>query len=300
MKKYFKWLGIVLASLLALIVILFFVMALKGNASITKTYDVSAENVAIPTDAASIARGEHWVKAECIGCHKADLSGDPSFFDAPFGHIESKNLTPGKGGAGSEFKDKDWVRAIRHGVNPEDHSLFIMPAPNFWYYSDKDLGDIIAYVKSIPPVDKETREPNLNLLGKAMIGAGILGKGVLAAQDIQHNIRPDFPPVGVTVEYGTYLVNVSGCHDCHGSKLAGGKSADPTSKAAPNLTPGGDLIKWREADFMKAIRTGVKPDGKKLDPKQMPWEHFKNFSDDEIKAIFIYLQSLPKLETIVP
>jgi mono/diheme cytochrome c family protein len=300
MKKYFKWLGIVLASLLALIVILFFVMALKGNASITKTYDVSAENVAIPTDAASIARGEHWVKAECIGCHKADLSGDPSFFDAPFGHIESKNLTPGKGGAGSEFKDKDWVRAIRHGVNPENHSLFIMPAPNFWYYSDKDLGDIIAYVKSIPPVDKETREPNLNLLGKAMIGAGILGKGVLAAQDIQHNIRPDFPPVGVSVEYGTYLVNVSGCHDCHGSKLSGGKSADPTSKKAPNLTPGGDLIKWQEADFMKAIRTGVKPDGKKLDPKQMPWEHFKNFSDDEIKAIFIYLQSLPKLETIVP
>jgi mono/diheme cytochrome c family protein len=300
MKKYFKWLGIVLASLLALIVILFFVMALKGNASITRTFDVSAENVVIPTDAASIARGEHWVKAECIGCHKADLSGDPSFFDAPFGHIESKNLTPGKGGAGSEFKDKDWVRAIRHGVNPEDHSLFIMPAPNFWYYSDKDLGDIIAYVKSIPPVDKETREPNLNLLGKAMIGAGILGKGVLAAQDIQHNIRPDFPPVGVTVEYGTYLVNVSGCHDCHGSKLAGGKSADPTSKAAPNLTPGGDLIKWQEVDFMKAIRTGVKPDGKKLDPKQMPWEHFKNFSDNEIKAIFIYLQSLPKLETIVP
>ena len=299
MKKL-KWLGIVLASLLALILILFFVMALKGNASITKTYDVSAENVAIPTDAASIARGEHWVKAECIGCHKADLSGDTSFFEAPFGHIESKNLTPGKGGAGSEFKDKDWVRAIRHGVNPEDHSLFIMPAPNFWYYSDKDLGDIIAYVKSIPPVDKETREPNLNLLGKAMIGAGILGKGVLAAQDIQHNIRPDFPPVGVSVEYGTYLVNVSGCHDCHGSKLAGGKSADPTSKAAPNLTPGGDLIKWQEADFVKAIRTGVKPDGKKLDPKQMPWEHFKNFSDDEIKAIFIYLQSLPKLETIVP
>jgi mono/diheme cytochrome c family protein len=300
MIKYFKWLGIVLASLLALIVILLFVMVLKGNASITKTYDVSAENVVIPTDAASIARGEHWVKAECIGCHKADLSGDTSFFEAPFGHIDSKNLTLGKGGAGSEFKDKDWVRAIRHGVNPEDHSLFIMPAPNFWYYSDKDLGDIIAYVKSIPPVDKETREPNLNLLGKAMIGAGILGKGVLAAQDIQHDIRPDFPPVGVTVEYGTYLVNVSGCHDCHGSKLSGGKSADPTSKAAPNLTPGGDLIKWQEADFMKAIRTGVKPDSKKLDPKQMPWEHFKNFSDDEIKAIFMYLQSLPKLETIVP
>jgi mono/diheme cytochrome c family protein len=300
MKKFFKWIGIVLASLLALIVIVFFVMALKGNARITQTFDVSAENVVIPTDAESIARGEHWVKAECIGCHKDDLSGDSAFFKSPFGTIESKNLTLGKGGAGSEFKDKDWIRAIRHGVNPEDHSLFIMPSPNFWYFSDEDLGDIIAYVKSIPPVDHETDEPNLNLLGKAMIGAGILGKGVLAAQDIQHNMRPDYPAAGITVEYGTYLVNVSGCHDCHGSKLSGGKSADPTAKAAPNLTPGGDLIKWQEADFIKTIRTGVPPKGKPLDPKQMPWQHYKNFSDGELKAIFMYLQSLPKQETIVP
>ena len=282
-----------------MILILFFGMAIKGNASITHTYDVSAENVVIPTDVESIARGEHWVKAECIGCHGTDLSGG-AFFAAPFGYIDAKNLTPGIGGAGTEFKDRDWVRAIRHGVNPEDHSLLIMPAPNFWYFSDKDLGDIIAYVKSLPPVNKETREPSLNLLGKAMIGAGIFGKGVIVAQDIQHTTRPGFPPAGVTSEYGNYLVNVSGCHDCHGLKLSGGKSADPSAKAAPNLTPGGDLAKWKESNFIEAIRTGVKPDGKKLDPKQMPWEHFRNFSDDELNAIFMFLQSLPKLETIVP
>jgi mono/diheme cytochrome c family protein len=299
MNKFFKWLGIVLCGMLALIVIIFFVLALKGNSNITRTFDVSAENVVIPTDAESIARGEHWVKAECIGCHGDDLSGG-AFFEAPFGYIDAKNLTPGKGGAGTEFKDQDWVRAIRHGVNPENHSLLIMPAPNFWHFNDKDLGDIIAYVKSIPPVDKETREPQFNLLGKAMLGAGIFGKGVIVAQDIQHDTRPDFPPAGVTVEYGTYLVNVSGCHDCHGPTLSGGKSADPTSKNAPNLTPGGELLAWQEADFVKAIRTGVTLSGHQLDPKQMPWEHFKNFSDDELNAIFLYLQSLPKLDTTIP
>jgi len=300
MKKFFKWLGIVLGSLLALIVIIFFVLALKGNASITQSFDVSAENVVIPTDAQSIGRGEHWVKAECIGCHKDDLSGDSDFFKAPFASIESKNLTSGTGGVGLEFKDQDWIRAIRHGVTPENHSLLIMPAPNFWYFSDKDLGDIIAYVKSLPPVDHETREPNLNLLGKAMLGAGMFGNGVVVAQVIQHNTRPDYPPAGVTVDYGTYLVNVSGCHDCHGPNLSGGKSADPSSMNAPNLTPGGELITWQEADFIKAIRTGVSPSGHQLDPVQMPWEHFKNFSDDELKAIFTYLQTLPKLETTVP
>ena len=56
---------------------------------------------------------------------------------------------------------------------------------------------------------------------------------------------------------------------------------------------------WKEADFIKALRTGVAPT-RQLDPKQMPWEHYKNFSDDELKAVFLYLQSLPKLETVVP
>jgi mono/diheme cytochrome c family protein len=299
MKKFFKWFGIVVGGLLALIVIFFFAMVIKGNASTSKIYNVTVENVVIPTDAASIARGEHWVKAECIGCHHDDLSGG-ILFNAPFAVIYAKNLTPGNGGAGTEFKDADWVRAIRHGVNPENHSLYIMASPNFWYFNDQDLGDIIAYLKSLPPVDNVTPEPNVNLLGKFMLGAGILGKGVLSAQDIQHNTRPDFPPVGVTVDYGDYLVNVSGCHDCHGTALAGGKSANPTAKNAPNLTPGSDLVTWQEANFITALRTGVTPDGKTLDPKEMPWEHYKNLSDDELRAIFMYLQSLPKHETLIP
>jgi mono/diheme cytochrome c family protein len=299
MKKFFKWLGIVLASLLALVVILFFSLVTKGSASANQTFNVPVENVVIPTDAASIANGEHWVKVECKGCHHADLSGG-AFFEAPFGYLDAKNLTAGKGGAGAEFKDQDWIRAIRHGVNPENHSLMIMPAMNFWYYSDKDLGDIIAYVKSLPPVDKETREPHFNLVGRAMLGAGMFGNDVVVAQVIQHNTRPDFPPAGVTVDYGNYIVHVSGCRDCHGPNLSGGKSADPSSKNAPNLTPGGELNTWQEADFIKTVRTGVTPSGHQLDPVQMPWDLFKNFSDDELKAIFMYLKSLPKLETTVP
>jgi mono/diheme cytochrome c family protein len=301
MKKFFKWFGIVLGSLLGLIILVFLGLAFKGNAMINKTYAVQAEKISIPTDAASIARGEHWVKAECIGCHGDDLSGG-SFFEAPFGYIDAKNLTSGKGGAGSEFKDEDWIRALRHGINPENSSLLIMPAQNFRFYSDADLGDIIAYVKSVPPVDKENREPNLNLLGKAMLGKGLFGDGIVVAEYIVQNepASVSYPSAGVTSEYGEYLVNVSGCHDCHGPALSGGKSADPSAKNAPNLTPGGELIAWGEDDFIKALRTGVAKSGHQLDPVQMPWEHFKNFSDDELKAIFAYLQSLPKLETTVP
>lgn len=299
MRKFFKWFGISFGGLLGLVVVIFFVLVIKGGIGLNRSFKIPDEQIAIPTDAESIARGEHWVMAECIGCHGDDLSGRP-FVEFPFGYIDAKNLTPGKGGAGTEFSDQDWVRAIRHGVNPEGHSLLVMPATAFWYFNDEDLGAIIAYLKSLPPVDKETREPNFNLLGKALIGSGMLDKGVLIAKYIDHETRPVAPSALVSIDYGNYVVNVSACVDCHGLTLAGGKSADPTSKAAPNLTPGGELSIWKEEDFINTLRTGVTPTGRQLDPAQMPWEHYRNFSDDEMKAIFLYLQSLPKLETVVP
>src|SRR5262245_49806913 len=118
MKKFFKWAGIVLGSLLALLIVVFFVLAFKGRSMMNKTYDVQVESLTIPTDSESISNGEHWVKAECIGCHGDDLSGGP-FFEAPFGYFDAINLTPGEGGIGTEFSDEDWVRALRHGVKPD-------------------------------------------------------------------------------------------------------------------------------------------------------------------------------------
>jgi mono/diheme cytochrome c family protein len=104
----------------------------------------------------------------------------------------------------------------------------------------------------------------------------------------------------VTAQYGEYLVNVSGCHDCHGAQLAGGKSAKPGAIDAPNLTPGGDLKTWSEATFINTVRTGVAPNGHKLKPEEMPWKFFGTYSDDELTAIFHYLQSLQPLQTIKP
>jgi mono/diheme cytochrome c family protein len=299
MKKFFKWLGLFLIGLVVLITVLVFVLARKAESMTAVKYDPKVEPVMIPNDPESVAAGEHWVKANCIGCHGPDLSGG-YFFEAPFAVLDASNLTSGKGGVGAVYTDEDWVRSIRHGVNPGKRSLMIMPANYYWNFNDEDLGDIVAYLKSLPPVDKITRPPDFNLLGKAMAGAGIFGEQLIVAKNIRHDERPLSAPVGVTVDYGRYLLTATGCQDCHGQDLAGGKSADPAAKAAPNLTPGGELINWQVTDFIEAIRTGMTPDGKYLDPVQMPWNHYKYYSDDELSAIFVYLQSLPALETVVP
>jgi hypothetical protein len=64
----------------------------------------------------------------------------------------------------------------------------------------------------------------------------------------------------------------------------------------PNITPGGEPGFWTEEQFMAAIREGQAP-GHPLDPKLMPWKIYRNLSDEELQAIWLYLQSLPKLPT---
>ena len=75
MKKVLKWFGIVIGIVLGLLIILLAVFYFKGNALVSHTYEIPAENIPIPTDAASIARGKHFVQATCTGCHTADLWG---------------------------------------------------------------------------------------------------------------------------------------------------------------------------------------------------------------------------------
>lgn len=296
MKKILKWIGIVLGGLVALVVVAVLGMMWSTDSRFNKKYDIQAEAVAIPTDEASLAVGKHWAEMHCQGCHGEDLSGGPFFEDPALGYADAPNLTSGKGGIGGAYTDADWVRAIRHGVKHDSTSVFIMPSNDFYFLSDADLGGLIAYVKSVPPVDREIRPRNLKPFAKVLYALGAFGN-LLYAETIPHNApRPPAPPVGVTLEYGEYLVNAHGCPSCHGPQLNGAQPAEPGAPFAPNLTPGGELVGWSEADFFKALREGVTPSGRQFSDA-MPWKGLGKMTDDELKAVWLYLQSLPKLET---
>lgn len=301
MKKVLKWLGIVLGALIGLIVLLVAGVYLNANAKLNRTYSIPADNLTIPTDDASLARGKHLANALCIGCHGDNLAGKVFMDSAAIAIVDSANLTPGQGGLGTKYAEQDFVRALRHGVKKSGVSVFIMPSNDFWEMSDADLGALVAYLKTLPAVDKQPREVKVGFMGHLLLGAGAFPASMLPAQIIAHDKRPgSFPQAGQTADYGQYLVNISGCRACHGEQLSGGKNSDPTAIGAPNLTPGGEVKAWSDADFLKTIRTGVTPGGHPLNPAQMPWEHYKNFSDDELKAIYLYLQSQPALASTTP
>ena len=294
MKRVLKWIGIGLGSLIGLVLLVVLALFFIGNARLNKTYDFPPSNITLPTDEVSLAFGKHRAEVLCESCHGADLSGIENWFSAgPLGTIDSANLTAGEGGFGREATSvEDYVRAIRHGINPEGKPIFMPAVVSTANLSDEDLAAIIAYVKSVSPVDHVTHGQNFTPLAKIMLAAGMLGK--LPVESVSHATQVSAPARGVSKEYGEYMVNTNDCRVCHGPKLNGAPFPDPTiKKISPNLTPGGDLSAWTEAQFITTLRTGVTPHGHNLDNEFMPWKDYSKFSDDELKAIWLYLQSIP-------
>lgn len=298
MKKALKWIGIVLLVLIVIAGITSFYFSNSFEKRMAQSFEVNPHDIPIPTDSASIAEGGRLVTIHCAGCHGKDLGGTKFFDDPSMGSIPASNLTAGKGGIGQAYQDKDFVRAIRHGVKKDGKPAFVMPSKEFQYLSDQDLGNIIAYLKTAPPVDKSWEGPHLTYLAKTLAGTGAFGD-IINAEKIDHASLTNVtaPAAGATAEYGKYIVRIAGCQSCHGEELNGLQPGEPGAPFAPNITPGGAFGDWSQAQFLNTIRTGTTPDNRKLDPKYMPWEGIKLMSDDELTAIYLHLKTLPKLAT---
>ena len=138
------------------------------------------------------------------------------------------------------------------------------------------------------PADEASvaRGQRMSFMGKTLLAAGAFGDTILPAEVIAH-AGPRLIAVesGVNAQYGEYLVRLGGCRDCHGKDFSGGKSPEPGSPPAPNLTPGGPIGQWSSQVFITVVRTGAS--------ENMPWDELAPLTDSELEAIYLYLQSLP-------
>lgn len=298
MRKVLRWAGIVLGGLLALVVVAATVLYVISSTRINKHYDIQVEAVAIPSDEAAIARGRHIAEAisVCQGCHGENLEGQVLDDEPMIVTIAAPNLTTGEGGVGSTLTDADLVRAIRHGVGPDGRPLMIMHSDIFHSFSEQDLAAVIAYVRSVPPVDNQIPATGGKLVGRIMMPLGVFDSDVMPlfpAEVIDQDAPFETaPPQGVTAEYGGYLTAIALCKMCHGPDLTGGPPIDPVSPAAPNIQAHAAAGGWTEQQFLDTIRTGQTPSGRSLNPDAMPWEFYAKMTDEELQAIYLYLASL--------
>jgi len=175
-------------------------------------------------------------------------------------------------------------------VKPDGRSLIVMPSEVFTHISQEDMGAVLAYLRSAPPVDRDVPKSGFGPVGRALLAAGKMN--ILVAGKTPRLTPPLSVPRDPTPAYGKYLADISGCHGCHGYGLSGGRVAGPPDlPPASNLTPAG-IGSWTEADLVRALREGKRPDGSTLD-EFMPWKVFRGMTDAEIHALWLYLSTVP-------
>lgn len=310
-KKILKWTGIVIAILLIIFVALVFSLQ---NKKFTAAYpDLHAS-----TDSGVIARGKYLAfgPAHCSGCHSPGSNQEkinhgeqlPLIggldFKLPIGTIYSKNITPDDETGIGKLPDSVIARSLRYGVARDGRALFdFMPFHNL---SDEDLVAVISFLRSQQPVRNNVPDNHMNFVGKAV--RAFLIKPVGPDGEVVKSVKPDS-----TAEYGKYLAHyITNCRGCHtnrslmtgaytGPDFAGGlKFESSTEKGAytvtPNLTPDketGRITGWSEQQFINRFRQQ-----KIIAASDMPWDQFRNMSDDDLKAIYKYLVSLKPIKNV--
>ena len=258
---------------------------------IARRFEVPEHPLRVPTDSASVAAGKRLATIRgCNDCHAASMAGQVMIDDPAVGRLASANLTTGRA---APLTARDWERAVRHGVRRDGSPLFLMPSHEFAEIADDDLAAIVAYAQSLPPVRSTVPATRPGPIVRALHLAGQFV--LLPAEQIDH-ARPHAAHVDAepTAKYGDYLAR--GCIGCHGPNLSGGKipGAPPEWKPAANITSKG-IAHYTEADFIRALRTGVRPGGTPIDTL-MPWRLTKEMTDVELKALYAYLKTVPARE----
>src|SRR5262249_35459277 len=140
--------------------------------------------------------------------------------------------------------------------------------------------------------DRSMPDGHVGFIGKVLDRFDVLPLDV--ARRIDHTARPAAAPEPApTAEYGAYIGKL--CTGCHGTGLSGGPipGAPPDLPIPANITPHETGIKlYTEADFIRMCDTGIKRDGKKLNPF-MPQPTLAAMNAIEKRALWAYLQSVP-------
>ena len=290
MNRVLRWVLISLGGLVALALVVAGALYAISARKLSAKHDVTERELVVPNDSAAIARGARMLAAlPCGQCHGTDLGGNVFADAGPFALLVGPNLTRGRGGRTPPLSDTEWERAIRHGVRRDSTGLIVMPSEVLHAIADDEMALMIAYLKQIPPVDREVRPTTLRIVGRMVLGLGQLKTAADLSPRTAHVALVDTTP---GLEYGRYLVAISGCAACHGESFSGGPAFSPTGKPPSNITPTG-IGHYTEDDFKQAMRTGVRPHGGGPLNEEMPWKYYGTMSDGALHSIWLFLKTVP-------
>jgi mono/diheme cytochrome c family protein len=263
-----------------------------------------------------VKRGEYLVYAGgCITCHTDEenqgtlLAGGRALV-TPFGTFYTPNITPDRETGIGAWSDTDFIRAFREGLSPNgEHYYPAFPYTAYTGILHEDLLAIKAYLFSLEPVQQPNRLHELPWY----VSWRALLTGWKWLNFEPGEFRPD-PSRSEEWNRGAYLVRHLGhCAECHTPRdLTGGLKRQwelagnpqgPEEEVVPNITPDDTtgIGRWSVSDITYFLESGMLPDGDFAGGAMSAVidDNTSHLSDEDRKAIAIYLKSLPPLPTAV-
>lgn len=235
----------------------------------------------VDTTLADLKHGKRLVQEvlNCAECHGDDLTGGFVVNEFPVGRLVAPNLTT------LSYTTADWVSALHHGVSADGRKLLLMPSDDYATLDQRDLASAIAWLQALEPTGEDLGPSELGPLGQVLVATE---EWSYAADRIDHTAAI---PQSTSEPRGAYLIRVASCLTCHGG--GPGMSFGPGDTPSANITPHADgLAAWSEQDFLTAMTTGRRPDGKALDDS-MSWRIFASWPEEDLRAVWGALQALP-------
>ena len=271
---------------------------------------------------ARLERGRYLVQSGgvgCIVCHsevKADSEGRLSIVsgmalagrswtsdDMPF--LTAPNLTPDPETGIGAWSDDELARAIREGISRDGRALFpIMPYEKMRALTDDDLASVIVYLRAQAPVSHPLPNTNVPFPVSRLINA--------VPEPVTAPVTAD---LSTPEKRGRYLTTIAACADCHtpmdergarlpGMDFAGGMPFTPGGVGlvrSANITPdaGTGIGTWTEEQFLDKFRAFRGAPPRQLSPAErqqnteMPWAFYAGMTDDDLRAIYAYLRTVP-------
>ncbi len=221
------------------------------------------------------------------------------------GTFYSKNITPANI---KDWTDGEIFRAVTTGVDKFGNALFpVMPYHNYGKMDKEDVYDIIAYIRSLPPIENSTPDRTIDFPMNFIVNT-IPVKASFTQK----------PPKSDTIKYGAYLVNAAACEECHTKvnkgqiipelAFSGGRDFHMPNGVvnSANITPdkGTGIGGWTAEQFVARFKAYTNPANIPLMGSTdvntiMPWTMLASMDTSDLRSIYAYLQTLKPIKNEV-
>ena len=257
-----------------------------------------------------IAEGKRIALMICVHCHMNEetgtLAGRHHGNPKRLGEFNSGNITQDSSTGIGLWSNGELYYFLKTGIKPDGDYVFDMPKyPNL---SEEDMMSLIGFLRGDDALVHETKnatpKPQFSLLTKILLHT------IIEPPDYKEDKVPS-PDTNDLIAFGRYLATAKfSCYECHslnsitndynypekswGFLKGGNPHVNEERKKIYTANISGDTIKgigaWSEVDFRRALKNGIKRNGTAVKDPMFP---FYLLSDREVKAIFLYLKSIP-------